>query len=162
MMLYRQWKISIVTKKVISDTDRIDLGFALGKVFEDLRDYEKSFAYIFEANLLKRESYEYSIQKDQDILKRIMKIFSPDFFASHHDSGHQDRTPIFIVGMPRSGTTLVEQILASHPLVFGAGELDILPNLINSICPESAAAQFPECMLDLEYWMHLREWGQII
>jgi tetratricopeptide (TPR) repeat protein len=156
-------------KKVISATDRIALGFALGKVFEDIRDYEKSFTYIFEANLLERESYEYSIQKEQDILKRIMKVFSPDFFASHQDAGHQDRTPIFIVGMPRSGTTLVEQILASHPLVFGAGELDILPNLVNSICPEIAAVKFPECMLNLsidafeklgaDYIEHIREYS---
>ncbi len=132
-------------KEDIPDTDRIDLGFALGKVYEDLRDYDKSFKYISEANMLKRGSYKYSIQSDHDLFERIKKTFSPDFFASHHGSGHQDRTPIFILGMPRSGTTLVEQILASHPLVFGAGELDILRNLTNDMCTGSATAPFPEC-----------------
>jgi len=130
----------------IPEADRIDLGFALGKAFEDLKDYSKAFDFILEANRLKRESYEYSIQEDQDLFARIKQIFSPDFFAAHHDTGSQDRTPIFILGMPRSGTTLVEQILASHPLVFGAGELAILENVINSICTGRAIAQFPECM----------------
>ncbi|MFC1845005.1 tetratricopeptide repeat protein [Thermodesulfobacteriota bacterium] len=136
-------------KEDISATDRLTLGFALGKVFEDLGDYDKSFHFIHESNQLKRRSYEYSIQKEHDILQKIKKTFSHDFFTSHHGWGIQDRTPIFIVGMPRSGTTLVEQILASHPLVFGAGELDILTNLITGICPESAAAQFPECITEL-------------
>ena len=140
----------LYTKKgIIPDTDRIDLGFALGKVFEDLMDYDKSFDFIFEANRLKRGSYEYSIQDDRNLFERIKKVFSPDFFASHHGSGNQDRTPIFILGMPRSGTTLVEQILASHPLVFGAGELAVLENLANDSCTGGATARFPECMLDL-------------
>ncbi len=149
MMIYMQWKISII-KIDISDADRIDLGFALGKVFEDIGNYNKSFDFILEANRLKRGSYEYSIQNDRDLFERIKKTFSPDFFASHHGSGNQDRTPIFILGMPRSGTTLVEQILASHPLVFGAGELTVLVNLANGICTGGTTAQFPECMPDLD------------
>jgi len=133
----------------IPDTDRIDLGFALGKVFEDLRDYDKAFDFLLEANLLKRRSYEYSIQNDRDLFAGIKKIFSPDFFASHNGSGNQDKTPIFIVGMPRSGTTLVEQILASHSLVYGAGELAVLINLTDAVCRGEAATDFPECMLPL-------------
>jgi len=133
----------------ISDADRINLGFALGKVFEDLGDYDKSFDFILEANLLKRKSYTYSIQKDQNLFDRIKKTFSPDFFSLHHGSGNHDRTPIFILGMPRSGTTLVEQILASHPQVMGAGELDILGKLTNAICKGAATPHLPECLLDL-------------
>ena len=133
----------------IPDTDRIHLGFALGKVFEDLRDYEKSFHFILEANRLKRRSYEYSIQEDHDLFERIKNTFSPDFFATHYGAGNQDRTPIFILGMLRSGTSLVEQILASHPLVFGAGELEVLKNLTNNICTGDATTPFPECLPDL-------------
>ncbi len=136
-------------KSDISDVDREDLGFTLGKVFEDIGDYDKSFTFILEANQLKRRSYEYSIHNDHELFERIKKTFSPDFFASHHGSGNQDRTPIFIIGMPRSGTTLVEQILSSHPMVFGAGELTVLENLINSICTGGAKAHFPECMPEL-------------
>ena len=137
-------------KGAIPGPDRIALGFALGKVYEDLMDYDKSFKFILEANQLNRGSYDYSIQNEHDIFKRIKKTFSPGFFVSHHGVGHHDRTPIFIIGMPRSGTTLVEQILASHPLVFGAGELAILTNLALRICPESGTDQFPECVQDLD------------
>jgi len=134
----------------LSDTERIDLGFALGKVFEDLKDYDRAFRYILEANRLKRRSIDYSIQKDSDLFEKIKKTFSPGFFASHDDSGTEDDTPIFILGMPRSGTTLVEQILASHPQVFGAGELTVLQELVSSTCPGGEAAQYPECLPDLD------------
>ena len=132
----------------ISDADRIDLGFALGKVFEDLGDYSRSFDFILAANRLKRKSYEYSIQKDHDLFERIKKTFSPHFFTSHQGSGKPDKTPIFILGMPRSGTTLVEQVLASSPLVFGAGELNILRELVTALCPAGTKNLFPECLLD--------------
>ena len=136
-------------KEKLPVADRIDLGFALGKVYEDLGEYDRSFAFIHEANRLKRGSYSYSGQMDHDLFARIKKTFSPDFFASHKGSGNQDGTPVFILGMPRSGTSLVEQILASHPLVFGAGELDLLRNTAHNICAGRAGTPFPECMLDL-------------
>ena len=136
-------------KKDITATDRMDLGFALGKVFEDLKDYDKAFTYIIEANRLKRKSYQYSIQEEYDRFARIRKTFSAEFLASHHGTGCRDKTPIFILGMPRSGTTLVEQILASHPLVFGAGELTFLEDLSTAICTGDITAQYPECLPDL-------------
>ena len=141
---------NLYNNRELSNIDRITLGFALGKVFEDLREYEKSFDFILAANLLKRKSFYYSIQKDHIYFKNIEKIFSIGFFSSHHGSGHKDKTPIFILGMPRSGTTLVEQILASHPLVVGAGELPTLPRLIKSICAGNEMADFPECMQQLD------------
>jgi len=137
-------------KEDIPDAERMDLGFALGKVFEDLKNYDRAFSYILEANRLKRRSIEYSIQEDADLFARLKRTFTPDFWASHDDSGMEDNTPIFILGMPRSGTTLVEQILASHPQVFGAGELALLQDLVRNICPGDGAAQYPECMLDLD------------
>jgi tetratricopeptide (TPR) repeat protein len=133
----------------IPEADHIHLGFALGKAFENLRNYEKSFHFILAANRLKRQSYDYSTQEDHDLFDRIMKTFSPDFFSSHYGSGNKDRTPIFILGMLRSGTTLAEQILASHPLVFGAGELEVLRNLTTGICIGKKTPQFPECLRDL-------------
>ncbi|MFC1845281.1 sulfotransferase, partial [Thermodesulfobacteriota bacterium] len=140
---------NLYKKRDLPDVYRIDLGFALGKVYGNVKDYDKSFHFILGANQLKRKTYEYSIQEDRDLFARIKETFSPDFFASHHGPGFLDRTPIFILGMPRSGTTLVEQILASHPLVFGAGELAILRNMINDMCTGKEVAEFPECMKDL-------------
>jgi len=140
---------SLYARKGISGVDRKDLGFALGKTFEDLGDYEKSFDYILEANRLKRKSYNYSIQNDYDLFARIKEVFSPEFFAAHPNSGFKDKTPIFILGMPRSGTTLVEQILASHSQVYGAGELGVLIELTGSLCAGEERGVFPECVLHL-------------
>lgn len=142
---------NLYTKEGLSDIDRINLGFALGKAYGDLQDYRKSFAYIMAANQLKRKSYEYSIQEDHDFFARIKKIFSEDFFSSHRGTGNKDKTPIFIVGLPRSGTTLVEQILASHPQIFGAGELMSLIEIAKN-CSMSGkeSEQFPECMMHLD------------
>jgi tetratricopeptide (TPR) repeat protein len=134
----------------LSDVDHIDLGFALGKAFADLDEYEKSFSFILEANRQKRATFKYAIQKESDFFARIKATFSADFFSSHHGRGNPERTPIFIIGMPRSGTTLVEQILASHPMVFGAGEQTILARLINSYCTRRKAAHYPEGMLALD------------
>jgi len=136
-------------KEALSVQDRILLGGLLGKAFEDLRNYDKSFKFILESNHLQRGLYKYSTQDDQMFFERIKKTFSPDFFAAHHRSGNRDRTPVFILGMPRSGTSLVEQILASHPTVFGAGELRVLTNLTTDVCTVGTTAQFPECILDL-------------
>jgi tetratricopeptide (TPR) repeat protein len=136
-------------RKGLPDEDQIDLGFALGKSFENLGDYEKSFNFILNANQVKRKSYTYSIENDRELFERIKKTFSPGFFSSHQGSSNPDKTPIFILGMPRSGTSLVEQILASHPLVFGAGELLFLANTVNKICAEGGAGKFPECIPEL-------------
>jgi len=136
-------------KEKLPAADRVDLGFALGKVYEDLKVYAKSMRFLLEANLLKRKTYQYFIKDDHDLFARIEQVFSPEFFASHHGFGCLDRTPIFIVGMPRSGTSLIEQILASHPEVFGAGELDLLRKMTHSFCAGHSNAPFPECMLEL-------------
>jgi len=139
----------LYNRKDLANEDKIHLGFALGKIFEDFNQYDKSFHFISEANRLKRGSYKYSIEVDQDLFERIKIIFSAEFFVSHKDSGYLDDTPIFIVGMPRSGTTLVEQILASHPLVIGAGELMDFINLSDSFCA-AAGGQFPECFQQVD------------
>jgi len=124
---------SLFSKKGISDEDSVYLAFALGKAYEDLGDFDKSMEYVNKATRLKRDSYDYSISESQEEFDRIKEVFSPDFFSNHYDSGDPDRTPIFILGMPRSGTSLVEQILASHADVYGAGELKDLGKILGSI-----------------------------
>lgn len=137
-------------KKDLVDEDRMHLGFALGKISEDIKDYESSFNYIIEANKIKRGTYEYSTRADSDYFERVKQVFSPNFFASAATSGCIDETPIFILGMPRSGTTLVEQILSSHPEVYGAGELLFLADLMKDECSKTAEKKFPECIAGLE------------
>ncbi len=133
----------------ISSEQRMHLAFGLGKVFEDLNEYSKSFDYILEGNRLKRASYQYRIEEDVELFDKIKEVFSTGFFSKHPDTGNPDETPIFILGMPRSGTSLVEQILASHSQVFGAGELKDLSSLANTIRSKRRGNKFPECVSDL-------------
>jgi len=144
---------SLLSKKGISDDDSVHLAFALGKAYEDLGNFDKSMAYVIKATRLKRNSYNYSISESREEFEGIKEIFSSDFFSNHRDSGDPDRTPIFIVGMPRSGTSLVEQILASHPDVYGAGELKDLGKILGSIKTsekEKQSGVIPAELLELD------------
>ena len=82
--------------------------------------------FMIKANGLKRSSYEYSIAESKERFDKIKEAFSTGIFSKHPNTGSPDQTPIFILGMPRSGTSLVEQILASNADVFGAGEINDL------------------------------------
>ncbi len=107
--------------------------FGLAKAYEDLGEYEKAFEYMREGNQLKRTTFNYSIEQEQGIFDGIKKVFDRDLLNASVVTGVQDKTPIFIVGMPRSGTTLTEQILASHPQVYGAGELVYMDSIISQL-----------------------------
>ena len=103
------------------------LHFALGKAYEDLGEYKKSFEHLLIGNKLYKENLNYTFKKDENMFLSLAKIFKddiPETLRSH-------KKIIFVVGMPRSGTTLTEQIISSHPKVHGAGELNYLTEGIN-------------------------------
>jgi tetratricopeptide (TPR) repeat protein len=100
-----------------------ELHFALGKAHEDLQDYAASFRHLAQANALRRREIAYDEAATLARFERIRAAFTPEVLDRLHGHGDPSVVPVFIIGMPRSGTTLVEQILASHPQVFGAGEL---------------------------------------
>ena len=114
----------LIAETGVTKDQKMNLSFGLGKAYEDIKDYNKAFEYFANGNQIKRENYQYSIKDDELFFKKIKECFNEKIFKDLKDSGVKDNLPIFIVGMPRSGTTLVEQILSSHPDVFGAGELD--------------------------------------
>ena len=123
---------SLVSTSDLSQSDRMLLCFALAKAYEDLGKQDELFKFLHEGNRLRKEDLSYSLDKDQKLFTSCRNLFSSlpstiENSLSYETSAIQ---PIFIVGMPRSGTSLVEQIIASHHAVHGAGELDTLSNLI--------------------------------
>lgn len=133
----------------ITEQQEIHLAFGLGKAYEDLGKYAESMEYILNANRLNRASFSYSLSRAQDHFSNIKAVFSAEFFSARKGCGYLDSTPIFILGMPRSGTSLAEQILASHPGVFGAGELSILSDMVRNMEPGSSSSEYPVCVADL-------------
>jgi tetratricopeptide (TPR) repeat protein len=105
---------------------KIQLAFALAKAFEDLEDYPQAFEYLSTGNRLKYGMFNYTIDSDAELVQNIIETFSAEALSRLHVNGEPSNRPIFILGMPRSGTSLVEKILASHSAVYGAGELDYI------------------------------------
>jgi len=110
--------------------DRTHLCFALGKAFEDRGDHALSFAYYARGNALKRGETPYDPQTIERNARLQMQVFSPAFVASRRGMGCARPDPIFIVGLPRAGSTLLEQILASHSQVEGTMELADITRLV--------------------------------
>ena len=117
------------------DQSKMHLNFALGKAEEDIENFEAAFSHFKSANELDSNSFKYNPGEDFSFFKKLRSIFSSEFIKFYSGNGIKSKQPIFIVGMPRSGTSLVEQILASHSQVFGAGELGLLANEISKVFP---------------------------
>ena len=113
-----------------SGEDRYHLCFALGKALEDRREYERSFGYYDRGNALKRASSDYCPELIERYTRLQIEVCSRAFLDRHRGCGLPDTAPIFIVGLPRSGSTLIEQILASHSQVEGTYELPDVPRIV--------------------------------
>ena len=110
--------------KDMSEEELCHINFGLAKAYEDLGEYEKAFAHYIAGNALRKKLLNYDISQDEELFKQIKTTYPQIAHTSLElDISSQKITPIFIVGMPRSGTTLVEQIISSHSEVTGAGEL---------------------------------------
>ncbi|MGZ8336540.1 MAG: sulfotransferase [Allosphingosinicella sp.] len=135
------------------DEDRFHLHFALGKAFEDQGEADRAFGYYAEANRMRRLGIDYSAGETHDHVERCRTLFTPDFFTERQGQGCPAPDPIFIVGLPRAGSTLIEQILASHPLVEGTMELPDIPALVRRLGGrklKSDKSLYPECLADLD------------
>ena len=113
----------------LNDNNKIDLYFSLGKAHEDLKDFDKAFYYLNEANQLRLQKFGSNLENEKKLFQHIKKIFE-NINLEESNKDLPKKKIIFICGMPRSGTTLVEQIVASHSDVYGAGELVYLQQVI--------------------------------
>ena len=129
----KNWHIQSLKNKIkdnsMSSIEKSELYFGLGKAYEDIKNINKSFENYKRGNELKKNVVNYKIEEEQKLFQSIKKSFSKEIFDKYN-SGNKSDKMIFIVGMPRSGTTLVEQIISSHKDIYGAGELKDLTNII--------------------------------
>jgi predicted Zn-dependent protease len=123
--------------------DRYHLCFALGKAYEDRQQYAESFNFYARGNALKKAECHYQPQALERTVRRQIELCTREFFDQRRGHGCNDPSPIFIVGLPRAGSTLLEQILASHSQVEGTMELANIPRLVSSIDLHSSGARYP-------------------
>ena len=117
----------------ISEEDRFHLDFALGKALEDEGEYAQSFEHYARANALRRQSLDYSADATSEHVRRSQTVFTHEFFAGRSGAGCTARDPIFVVSLPRAGSTLIEQILSSHSAVEGTMELQDINVLVRRL-----------------------------
>ena len=123
--------------------DRYHLCFALGKAFEDRAEYAESFIYYERGNALKKTECRYRPDPLERNARLQASVCTREFFAARRDVGCPDRSPILVVGLPRSGSTLIEQILASHSQVEGTMELADIPRMVQDLQGREAAGATP-------------------
>ena len=117
----------------LGDDDRLHFEFSLAKALEDAGSYEESFVHYAEGNAIRRRLHPFSAEENAWWVGRCKRQYTADFFAARAGAGWPDRAPIFIVGLPRAGSTLLEQILSSHSLVEGTMELPDLPRIAREL-----------------------------
>ena len=135
----------------LSTNDKIDLNFALGKVYDDQNNYQKAFKSYAQGNALRNNDLKFDREACVASFSELIEFFSVDYFKQHLHLGNESNLPILIVGMPRSGTTLTEQIISSHAKVAGAGEVNFWSDTslgisltINSKLP------YPQCLNEMQ------------
>ena len=113
----------------LTDEDALHFHFALGKAYEDRNDYARSFEHYDAANRIRRKGLGPEAMQVTGFVDQAIAAFSPKLFQRHEGAGSEARDPIFVLGLQRSGSTLIEQILASHPLIEGTTEITIMQQL---------------------------------
>jgi hypothetical protein len=131
------------------DENRRALHFSLGRIFDRLHRYGEAFEHYSAANQLAKLNYNFD--DEVQLCNRLKEIFSSEHLKSLPKAGNKSERPVFVVGMPRSGTSLAEQILSSHSEIYGAGELQHMNELVGSIRGITLSKDdFPECVVELD------------
>jgi Flp pilus assembly protein TadD len=134
----------------LQERERTFLHFALGKAYADLKQHARSFEHLLAGNALRRAHLRYDETATLALLARIEATFTQPLLKKKARHGERAHLPIFILGMPRSGTSLVEQILASHPRVLGAGELTAMDETLGAVRTSHGLLPYPDCVSALD------------
>ena len=131
----------LLSNEKLNQSEKVYLNFALAKVYDDLGEHEKLFKFLHEGNRLRNLELNFSLDKYRDNYSFFKNLFSSSAVIKSEPlaSKKSPIRPIFIVGMPRSGTSLVEQIIASHSKVYGAGELHTITKIVNDLYKDDLA-----------------------
>jgi len=133
---------------------RVQFFFSLGKAFEDKKEFEASFENYQKGNALWRSTVEYDADKTHAYVEACKEVYTPEFFAHLKGSGHEAPDPIFVVGLPRAGSTLLEQILSSHSQIEGTMELPDITSLARHLNEDNATDEsgigYPELLSYLD------------
>ena len=116
-----------------AEDQALQIHFALGKAYEDRAEYERSFQHYATGNALRARPYDAASVLMTELVDSSIATFTPELFTRNKDAGHPEEGPIFVVGLHRSGSTLIEQILASHPLVEGTTEIPVMKTIRDRI-----------------------------
>ncbi|MEO8803354.1 MAG: sulfotransferase [Rudaea sp.] len=131
-----------IARTDLADEHRLHFEFAVAKALEDRAEYADAFAHYAGANALRRQQIAYSADDTSERMRYVRETYTADFFRARAGAGHAAPDPIFIVGLPRAGSTLIEQILASHPDVEGTMELPEIVSLTRTL-RERAGSRAP-------------------
>ncbi|MGH6954442.1 MAG: tetratricopeptide repeat protein [Alphaproteobacteria bacterium] len=136
----------LLANGTLTRRQRLSACFALGKLYDDLGEYDKAFPRFREGNELKKAELNFSQENIRAQVDGVIKAFDGTFFGERAGIGSPSELPVFVLGMPRSGTTLTEQIIASHAQVHGGGELPLLPELAAKLHELLGTdVRFPDC-----------------
>jgi tetratricopeptide (TPR) repeat protein len=125
-----------------------EMHFILTRIFNDHGDYARAFHHMQLANQMFRSTYVFTLDAVENNYSRMQRVYTADCIRRNAQYGSDSDLPVFIVGMPRSGTTLVEQIISSHPQVFGAGELGYMSKMVINLANQEGT-DYHECMAGL-------------
>jgi tetratricopeptide (TPR) repeat protein len=140
----------MIGQEKLPDESKVNFFLSLGKHFENEKNYDRAFENYRQGNDLRRQNEIYDPVQTQVIHDRIIEVFNQDFFEARAGSGDPDQAPILVVGLPRSGSTLIEQILASHSMVEGTMELPDLSRTIGELNKYGKGkVEYPEAALSL-------------
>lgn len=138
---------TLLTRKGNNKEEQRALNFALGKVYDDCRLYDKAFAHYQHANALKRSQVAFDGQSHVAEVSGLINTYTAELFSHYSGQGSDSELPVFIVGTPRSGTTLIEQVLAAHPRVHGAGELKFITEFVQALPKRLDKSEaYPGCL----------------